>query len=83
MHGLFFHQRGREHLPLQLPPLRLALASPLVSQYCTISSSFIRHVLVLLVVLVPQLVPFKFVSTTLGVHKSVNRLFSPVSLSEL
>lgn len=40
--------------------------------------------LVLLVVLVPQLVPFKFVSTTLGVHKSVNCCSSSIlSLPEL
>jgi len=47
-----------------LSPYAFVTASWLVSN--------INHAAVLLVVIVPQLVPLKYVSTTLGAHKSVS-----------
>ena len=35
-------------------------------------AQIINHTAVLLVIVVPQLVPMKYVSTTLGAHKSVS-----------
>lgn len=54
---------------LVLPPTWTGTPSPAVAAFAT----GIGFSPLLLVVLVPQLVPFKFVSTTLGVHKSMEQ----------
>ncbi|KAG1750017.1 major facilitator superfamily domain-containing protein [Suillus paluster] len=54
---------------LVLPPAWTRTPSPAVAAFAT----GIGFSPLLLVVLVPQLVPFKFVSTTLGVHKSMEQ----------
>lgn len=54
---------------LVLPPVWTGTPSPAVAAFA-IGIGFSP---LLLVVLVPQLVPFKFVSTTLGVHKSMEQ----------
>ncbi|KAG0708887.1 major facilitator superfamily domain-containing protein [Suillus ampliporus] len=54
---------------LVLPPAWTGTPSPAVAVFAT----GIGFSPLLLVVLVPQLVPFKFVSTTLGVHKSMEQ----------
>ncbi|KAG1783928.1 major facilitator superfamily domain-containing protein [Suillus placidus] len=54
---------------LVLPPAWTGTPSPAVAAFAT----GIGISPLLLVVLVPQLVPFKFVSTTLGVHKSMEQ----------
>ncbi|KAG1757543.1 major facilitator superfamily domain-containing protein [Suillus lakei] len=54
---------------LVLPPAWTGTPSPAVAAFAT----GIGFSPLLLVVLVPQLVPFKFVSTTLGVHKSMEQ----------
>lgn len=54
---------------LVLPPTWTGIPSPAVAAFAT----GIGFSPLLLVVLVPQLVPFKFVSTTLGVHKSMEQ----------
>ena len=77
---------------LVLPPAWTRTPVPAVVVYatgigfspCKLTSLYLIIIhdvydVVLLVVLVPQLVPYKFVSTTLGVHKSVRRYFTGVS----
>lgn len=54
---------------LVLPPTWTGTSSPAVAAFAT----GIGFSPLLLVVLVPQLVPFKFVPTTLGVHKSMEQ----------
>jgi hypothetical protein len=51
---------------------RCRFFSPYVLQLLASLASVIYYVAVLLVVIVPQLVPLKYVSTTLGAHKSVS-----------
>lgn len=52
---------------------------PLYAHLVCIELGFLRNV-VLLVVIVPKLVPLAYVSTTLGMHKSVSFLACNMSI---
>jgi hypothetical protein len=79
---------------LVLPPAWTRTPSPAVAAFatgigfspCELAPLYLTvihgvHDSVLLVILVPQLVPLKFVSTTLGVHKSVIYCYNSVCFS--